>query len=58
MSKILQCAGDTSQCYHLLEAFKLKEALEEGKLKGELKSIAEKLDEEDNPVLMVVEFKK
>ena len=58
MSKILQCAGDTSQCYLLLEAFKLKEALEEGKLKGELKSIAEKLDEEDNPVLMVVEFKK
>ena len=58
MSKILQCAGDTSQCYLLLEAFKLKEALEEGKLKGELKAIAEKLDEEDNPVLMVVEFKK
>ena len=58
MSKMLQCAGDTSQCYLLLEAFKLKEALEEGKLKGELKSIAEKLDEEDNPVLMVVEFKK
>lgn len=45
-------------CYLQLEAFKLKEALAGGKLKGELKAIAEKLDEEDNPVLMVVEFKK
>ena len=58
MSKLLQCAGSTNRCYLQLEAFKLKEALAEGKLKGTLKSIAEKLDEEDNPVLMVVEFKK
>ena len=58
MSKLLQCAGSANRCYLQLEAFKLKEALAEGKLKGTLKSIAEKLDEEDNPVLMVVEFKK
>ena len=58
MSKLLQCAGSANRCYLQLEAFKLKEALVEGKLKGTLKSIAEKLDEEDNPVLMVVEFKK
>ena len=58
MSKLLQCAGSANLCYIQLEAFKLKEALEEGKLKGTLKSIAEKLNEEDNPVLMVVEFKK
>ena len=58
MSKVLQCAGDANQCYLLLEAFKLKEALAEGKLKGELKAIAEKLDEEDNPVVMIMEFKE
>ena len=54
----MQCAGAPNRCFFLLEAFKLKEALEEGKLKGALKGIAEKLDEEDNPVLMVVEFRK
>ena len=58
MGKVLQCAGDANQCYLLLEAFKLKEALAEGKLKGELKAIAEKLDEEDNPVVMIMEFKE
>ena len=41
-----------------MAALKLKEALAEGKLKGTLQSIAEKLHEEDNPVLMVIEFKK
>ena len=46
------------QCYLLLKAFKLKEALAESKLKGELKAVAEKLDEEDNPVVMIVEFNK
>ncbi len=58
MNKVLQCAGDANQCYLLLEAFKLKEALAGGKLKGELKAIAEKLDEEDNPVVMIIEFKE
>ena len=58
LSKLMQCAGAPNRCFFLLEAFKLKEALEEGKLKGALKGIAEKLDEEDNPVLMVVEFRK
>ena len=58
MSKLLQCAGSANRCYLQLDAFKLKEALGEGKLKGTLKSIAERLDEEDNPVLMVVEFKE
>lgn len=58
LDKLMQCAGSANRCYLLLEAFKLKEALEAGKLKGELKAIAEKLDEEDNPVVMVVEFIK
>ena len=54
----MQCAGSPNRCFVLMEAFKLKEAWEEGKLKGTLKSMAEKLDEEDNPVVMVVEFKR
>ena len=41
-----------------LEAFDLIEALEAGKLSGELKTIAEGLKEDDNPVLMVVKFKE
>lgn len=56
MSKLTQCAGSANRCFFLLEAFKLREALAEGKLKGTLKSIAEKLDEEDNPVMMIVHF--
>jgi hypothetical protein len=58
LDKLMQCAGSPNRCFVLMEAFKLKEALEEGKLKGTLKSMAEKLDEEDNPVVMVVEFKR
>ena len=58
LDKLKQCAGSSNRCFLLMEAFKLKEALAEGKLKGTLQSIAEKLHEEDNPVLMVIEFKK
>ena len=35
----------------------LKELLELGKLQGKLKEIASKLDEEDNPVLVLAKFK-
>ena len=42
----------------VLEALDLIEALEAGELSGELKSLAEGLKEDDNPVLMLVEFKK
>ena len=41
-----------------LEAFELIEALEAGELSGELRTIAEGLKEDDNPVLMVVKFKE
>lgn len=58
LKQMIQCAGDANCCFLLLEAFKLKEDLAEGKLKGELKTIAEKLDEEDNPVIMTIEFKR
>lgn len=40
-----------------MSAIDLTEALEDGKLQGQLKNVAEKLDEEDNPVLMIVKFK-
>ena len=40
------------------EAIDLIEAIEAGELSGELKTIAEGLKEDDNPVLMVVKFKK
>ena len=41
-----------------LNAFELVEAYKEGQLKGKLKEIAEKLDEEDNPVIMIAKYKK
>ena len=41
-----------------LEVGILVEALEAGELSGELKTIAEGLKEDDNPVLMVVKFKE
>ena len=40
-----------------LTAEKLVDALEKGELSGKLKTIAESLMEDDNPVLMVVRFK-
>ena len=40
------------------EAIDLVEALEAGELSGELKTVAEGLKEDDNPVLMVVKFKE
>lgn len=52
-----QCEGEWGN--HLtLEAFQLREALEEGTLSGELKDIAERIDEEDNPVVMIINFKE
>jgi hypothetical protein len=40
------------------DVFNLLNNLKKGQLKGQLKEIAEKLDEEDNPVLMLVKHKK
>jgi hypothetical protein len=42
----------------ILETLDLIEALEAGELSGELKTIAENLNEDDNPVLMLIEFKE
>ena len=41
-----------------LEAPDLVDALNDGKLRGPLKEIASRLDEEDNPVLMIAKYKK
>ncbi len=41
-----------------LEAIDLVEANERGKLQGELKNIADKLKEDDNPVLLIAKYKK
>ena len=41
-----------------LEAFELVESYKKGILKGKLKEIASKLDEEDNPVIMLIKHKK
>jgi hypothetical protein len=41
-----------------IEAHELVESYEKGELKGQLKDIAAKLDEEDNPVIMLVKHKK
>ena len=49
---------DANSAYLLLEAIDLIEALEAGELNGELKTVAEGLKEDDNPVLMVVKFKE
>jgi hypothetical protein len=44
--------------YERLEAFDLVEAYKNGELKGRLKEIAAKLDEESNPVIMLVKHRK
>ena len=43
-------------CYSL-DAPELVEAYEKGELKGKLKEIAAELDEESNPVVMLVKYK-
>jgi len=48
--------NDEIACWEILEAYQLVEAYGEGKLKGRLKEIAAELDEEDNPVIMLVKF--
>jgi hypothetical protein len=42
----------------LIEAHKIVDSFEKNKLNGILKQIAEKLDDEDNPVLMIMKFKE
>ena len=46
------------EAVQILQSYELVEAYKKGELKGKLKEIAAKLDEEDNPVIMLVKQKK
>jgi len=48
----------SNQYFYTYSAPQLKKLLDNGKLTGRLKEIAEKINEDDNPVLMIVTFKK
>jgi hypothetical protein len=48
---------DHNRYYLSIPAPILRSALEAGELQGELKEIASKITEDDNPVLMLVKFK-
>ena len=50
--------NDEIVSWQVLEAYQLVDDYEKGQLKGRLKEIASKLDEEDNPVIMLVKHKK
>ena len=55
----LTIINDDEICFiERIEAHELVEAYEKGELKGELKDIAAKLDEESNAVLMFAKYKK
>jgi hypothetical protein len=41
-----------------MQAFRLKQDYEKGKLKGKLKKITENLNEDDNPIIMILKFKE
>ena len=54
-----QCTlNDAIACQQKIEAYQLVEAYEKGELKGRLKEIAAELDAEDNPVIMLIKYKK
>lgn len=44
--------------YFILESYELIEAYEKGKLKGKLKEIAQNLDGDSNPIIMIIKHKE
>jgi hypothetical protein len=46
------------ESWYLLEAHQLVESYKKGELKGKLKEIAATLDEDSNPVIMLIKHKK
>jgi hypothetical protein len=48
------CASTAAQ---RIDAYQLTEAFRKGELKGELKEIVSTLNENDNPVLMIINYK-
>ena len=51
-------ANDEIAICKTLDAYQLVEDYEKGQLKGKLKEIAATLDKEDNPVIMLIKYKK
>ena len=51
-------SGNNNQSIYDFQPVRLKKYLENGELSGQLKEIAEKINEDDNPVLMIITFKK
>ena len=49
--------GNKIATWQNLEAYKLVDAYKKGQLKGKLKEIAATLDEESNPVIMLIKYK-
>ena len=50
--------NDGIAAFQVLECYQLIESYRKGELKGRLKEIAAKLHEEDNPVIMLMKYKK
>ncbi|MDL2278333.1 6-bladed beta-propeller [Parabacteroides sp. OttesenSCG-928-G07] len=55
---LLKPVNHEIESWQFIDAYQLVEDYENGYLKGELKEIASTLDEEDNPVIMLVKHKK
>jgi hypothetical protein len=55
---VLRPANGEIESWQILEAHQLIESYEKGELKGKLKEIAATLDEDDNPVIMLIKHKK
>ena len=55
---ILTPINSKGESWATLNAFELCRDYEKGKLKGKLKEIASKLDEDSNPVIMLIKHKK
>jgi hypothetical protein len=58
MNKAVPVVNDEIASWQGLEVHKLIEDYENGKLKGRLKEIAAELNEESNPVIMLIKYKK
>ncbi len=54
----LRPVGHEIESWQRIEAYQLVESYENGELKGQLKEIAAELNEEDNPVIMLVKHRK
>jgi hypothetical protein len=52
------CENNEIAFWKVFDAVNLVETYEKGQLKGNLKEISATLEEEDNPVIMLVKYKK